>query len=138
MQWASKLPDYSSVLSFYQSLPEEIIREQVVLYRNRSAETAVAVATKQDQKIRLNPKSRYTLRMTVASRFHLYCQSRGIVFEERFPYGIIKKQSKTTSYGMAARTKTNSCQAKPYVADIHLGAISLALMLSQALGNKRR
>ena len=62
MQWANKFPDYSSVLSFYQSLPEDIIREQVVLYRNRPTETAVAVATKQDQKIRLNPKSRYTLK----------------------------------------------------------------------------
>ena len=29
--------------------------------------------------------------MTVAARFHIYCQSRGIVFEERFPYGTIKQ-----------------------------------------------
>ena len=62
MQWASKLLDYSSVLSFHQSLPAEIRREQVVLCRNRLAETAVPVATKQDRKIRLNPKSRYTLK----------------------------------------------------------------------------
>ena len=28
--------------------------------------------------------------MLVAARFHTYCQSRGIVFEERFPYGTVK------------------------------------------------
>ena len=91
MQWASKLHDHSSVLSLAQALPAGIIREQVVLYRNRPDPTAVAVKTEQNQRIRLNPKSRYTLKMTVAARFHIFCQSRGIVFEERFPYGIINK-----------------------------------------------
>ena len=51
MQRCSKLADYSSVLSLIQSLPKEIVREQVMLCRNRHAEAAVAAATKQNQKI---------------------------------------------------------------------------------------
>jgi hypothetical protein len=91
LQWASRLSDYSSVLSLIQSLPKEIVREQVMLYRNRDAETAVAAATKQKQKIRLNPKSRYTVKMLVAARFHTFCQSRGVVFQQRVPYGLMKQ-----------------------------------------------
>ena len=91
LQWTSRLPDYSSVLSLIQSLPKEIVREQVVLYRNRHAEAAVAAATKQNPKIGLNPKSRYTVKMLVAARFHTYCQSRGIVFKQRMPYGLMKQ-----------------------------------------------
>ncbi len=91
LQWTSRLPDYSSVLSLIQSLPKEIVREQVMLYRNRHTEAAVAAAPKENQKIRLNPKSRYTVKMLVAARFHTYCQSRGIVFEQRMPYGLMKQ-----------------------------------------------
>ena len=91
LQWASRLSDYSSVLSLIQSLPKEIVREQVMLYRNRDAETAVAAATKQKQKTRLNPKSRYTVKMLVAARFHTFCQSRGVVFQQRMPYGLMKQ-----------------------------------------------
>ena len=85
------MSDYSSVLSLIQSLPKEIVREQVMLYRNRHAETAVAAATKQKQKIRLNPKSRYAVKMLVAARFHTFCQSRGVVFQQRMPYGLMKQ-----------------------------------------------
>ena len=91
LQWTSRLPDYSSVLSLIQSLPKEIVREQVMLYRNRHTEAAVAAAPKENQKIRLNPKSRYTVKMLVAARFHTYCQSRGVVFEQRMPYGLMKQ-----------------------------------------------
>ena len=108
MQWASKLPDYSSVLSFHQSLPAEIIQEQLVLYRNRPAETAVAVATKQDQKVKLNPQSRYTVKMTVAARFHMYCKSRGIVFEDRLPYGTIAEFMKNNVTWTGGKQKFRS------------------------------
>ena len=91
MKWASKLCDHSSVLSLAQALPAEIIREQVVLYRNRPDKNAGAVKTEQNQRIRLSSKSRFDLKMAVAKRFHIFCQSRGIVFDERFPYGIINK-----------------------------------------------
>ena len=84
MKWASNLLHYTSVLSLIKSLPKQIVQEQIQKYRNKPAESAVAVA--HGGKITLCPKSRYNLKMLVAARFHVYCQSRGICFEKRLPY----------------------------------------------------
>ena len=100
--------EQTSVLSFHQSLPAEIIQEQVVLYRNRLPETAVAVATKQEPKVKLNPQSRYTVKMKVAARFHMYCKSRGIVFEDKLPYGTIAEFMKNNVTWTGGKNKLRS------------------------------
>jgi len=89
MKWASNLPHYTSVLSLIKSLPKQIVQEQIQKYRNKPTESAVAVA--HGGKITLCPKSRYNLKMLVAARFHVYCQSRGICFEKRLPYGAMQQ-----------------------------------------------
>ena len=92
LQWASKINSYSAVLSLTHTLPNAIIQEQVLVYRNRTAETAVAIAAndEQQQKVRLGPDSRYNLKMLVAQRFHFYCERRNIVADQRMPYGYMK------------------------------------------------
>ena len=91
LQWASKLNNYSALLSLMRSLPNAVIQEQVLLYRNRAPETAVAVTAKAEQShIRIGPGSRYNLKMMVGHRFHFYCDSRGINGDQRMPYGYMK------------------------------------------------
>ena len=89
MKCASNLPYYTSVLSLIKSLPKQIVQEQIQKYLNKPPESAVAVAHR--GKITLCPKSRYNLKMLVAARFHVYCQSRGICFEKRLPHRAMQK-----------------------------------------------
>ena len=85
MRWASKLDNDACVLSLLRSLPKEIVEEQVSLYRRREEPQS-----RPDPIISISPNARYHTRMLVASRFHLYCQARGIVPEKRMPFGAVK------------------------------------------------
>ena len=58
-------------------------------YQKR-AETAVAEKAKGRPKIELGPTARYSVKMMVAQRFHIYCHSQGILADERLPYGFMK------------------------------------------------
>ncbi len=108
MQWASKLEDDSCVLSLIRSLPKHVVEEQVSLYRQRD-ETAVAVAQGPTRKISVGPRARFHTRMTVAHRFHTFCQSRDIVVNERLPRGAVK--TFTTDHLIWSSAKTD-LQAK--------------------------
>ena len=88
MRWASRLESDSAVLSLIRSLPKEIVEEQVQSYRKR-AETAVAQRSEEKEQIEVSPRSRYHVKMLVAARFHMYCDSRGIVHDQRIPYGLM-------------------------------------------------
>ena len=59
------------------------------MYRTK-AETAVAGTAKEKPTIQLGPISRYHVKMLVAQRFHIYCESRGMVADQRMPYGFMK------------------------------------------------
>ena len=89
MRWACQLQSDSAVLNLIRSLPKEIVQEQVHMYR-KQAETAVAETAKQKPTIQLGPNSRYNVKMLVAQRFHIYCESRNIVADQRMPYGFVK------------------------------------------------
>ena len=82
MRWASKLEHDANVLSLLRSLPKEIVEEQVRLYGKRAA-TAVAEAAKEKPKIELCSNPGYHVRMLIAQRFHIYCQSHHIVADKR-------------------------------------------------------
>ncbi len=82
MCWASKLEDDADVLCLIRSLPGEIVQEQVSLYRKRH-ETAVAAKPKEDVTIQLSKNPQCQKQMMVAQRFHKYCQSRGIIAENK-------------------------------------------------------
>ena len=77
MRWASNLGEDANVLALIRSLPTPIVEEQVMLYQTRD-ETAVAAVKPADHKLALGRNPNYRLRMSVAQRFHEFCQSRGI------------------------------------------------------------
>lgn len=89
MRWASKLSDDSNVLSLLRSLPDEVVEEQVRLYRKRD-ELIVAGSTQGVEKIQLPSNPRHHVRMKVAERFHMFCRNRSIDPGCRLPYGTIK------------------------------------------------
>lgn len=91
MRWASKLEHDSNVLILIRSLPSQIVDEQVRLYRQKE-ETAVAETAKEARPILSlsHILAHYHERMKVAQRFHLYCQSNGILVHDRLPYGVMR------------------------------------------------
>ena len=89
MRWASKLGGDANVLALIRSLPTQIVKEQVALYRKQD-ETAVAEPQPPDAKILLNKTLNYHVRMSVAQRFHSYCKMRGITPDAKMPYGSMK------------------------------------------------
>ena len=89
MRWASRLDKDATVLGLIRCLPQQIVEEQVALYRNRD-KPAVADARAAEQKLPLTRIRTHQQRMSVAVRFHKYCKSRGIHADMRMPYGAMK------------------------------------------------
>ena len=92
MRWASKLQDDESVLNVIRALPQHIVNEQVVFYRQRgeairTEQTAVAVPEK---RISLCPNSKLATKQLVSRRFHTYCQRNAVSVDGKLPYGAMK------------------------------------------------
>ena len=73
MRWASRLDKDATVLGLIRCLPQQIVEEQVALYRNRD-KPAVADARAAEQKLHLITIRTHQQRMSVALRFHKYCK----------------------------------------------------------------
>ena len=89
MKWASGLDDDATVVGLIRALPAQVVEEQIVICDGRDL-NAVAEAPREQGKIAFTKDAPWCRRAQVAARFHKYCVSRGIVVEERMPYGAMK------------------------------------------------
>ena len=71
MRWATKLTIDDHVLNLIHSLPKAVIDEQVVLYRQRDTQLAVAKTKEKPARVKLSPKSKPHERAEVLERYHL-------------------------------------------------------------------
>ena len=94
LRWASGLQNDSCVLAVIRSLPQQVLDEQVVLYRAH-LDTAVA-ATAKPQASTPQPKlsvcnnARLAVKRQVSHRLHTYCPQNGIAVDKRMPYGAMR------------------------------------------------
>ena len=110
MRWASNITDDNSVLALIESLPKNVVVEQVVLYRKRDQAMAATQVQRQPTKIFIGSASRYQTRMQVAERFHDYLRAECIDIDQRLPYGEMKRfihqHINWTTKGRTLQTKT--------------------------------
>ena len=71
MRWASKLTIDDHVLNLIHSLPKAVIDEQVVAYRKRNTQLAVAKTKEKPARVKLSPKSKPHERQVVLARYHM-------------------------------------------------------------------
>ena len=73
MRWASGLEDDVHLLQLIRALPEDIVKEQVVLHKEHKSKPAVVVVSDASRKVVVGDASRHNVRMIVAKAFHMYC-----------------------------------------------------------------